>query len=292
MKKIYFIFSIMVVAMVLVTSCKKDIIMFDDSTALVGFASTSLVISEADADPSDITLYLGGALGATTDIVLSTSIERYNDPEGFNNPAIEGTDFTLSSMSVSMEVGETVIQITPVDNAIFEGTKKFDLVITSNTAGYDISAESVLAVTIDDNEHPLKAWIGTYDIDAQSYGDPDNWDEAWVVTTSPVEGNLDQLSMVGFGDGGTGEVIAEIDTDAMTITIAPGQDSDAYASSGYTEGYVFFGFSDLSLDKDAALTGTIALDGTIVIDNFAISVWYNGADYGVWDSWHTTWTLQ
>jgi hypothetical protein len=123
-------------------------------------------------------------------------------------------------------------------------------------------------VTISDNEHPLKNWIGTYSVAAASYGDPGNWDEAWTVTTTPVEGELDQLALTGIA-GSTEPVYATLDTDAMTITIAAGQSLGLVAGYGYSI-EIFVGDADLGIpDKDVPLEGTITEDGVIGVDFWA-----------------------
>ncbi len=140
--------------------------------------------------------------------------------------------------------------------------------------------------------HPLGTWIGTYTVAAASYGDPGNWDEEWTVTTSFVPGEDDKLSILGIGDGGTSPVIATIDMVNLTITIDQGQDSDAYASYGYTESLVYYGNTDLTIDDTQPLVGTITEDGGIVIDNFGIYVQYepDPTENVTWDVFNTTWT--
>jgi hypothetical protein len=140
--------------------------------------------------------------------------------------------------------------------------------------------------------HPLGTWLGTYTVAAASYGKPGEWDEEWTVTASFVPGEDDKISLLGIGAGGTSPVIATLDTDAMTITIAQGQDSDAYEASGYTEGLVYFGNTDLTIDDTKPLVGTITEDGGIAIDNFGIYVQFEAdpSYNGVWDVFNTTWT--
>lgn len=253
--------------------------MFDTSLAVVGFQSSEFLIPEADGGV--ITLYLGAASGTEpTEATLEISTE------GHDNPAVEGDDYTIETKQVTLEVGLTEVTITPVDNDIFTGDKTFTVTIVSNSKDYMQAVQSSAVVTIKDDEHPLNQWIGTYDVAAASYGSPGAWDEAWVVTTSPVAGNPDQLQLLGVG-GGDKPIIATFDLEEMSITIAPGQDAgNAY---GYGATIVYWGEKDLSaFDEEEPLVGTIAADGSMAVDNWTMVL----ADYGdyIWDCFNTTWT--
>ena len=278
-KKSLMLFTIFII----VTACEKDIILFDSSMNLVGFTSSSVVIKEDNSGVA--TLYLGAPENTpATTITLSV------DTAGLGaSAAREGVDFNLSASSVVVGVGETTVDIEPVNNDIFTGDKKFYLVITSNSLNYLISSQKRLLVTISDDEHPLKAWIGTYDVEAPSFTVPGDWDEAWVVTTSPIEGHNDQLLLEGVGLSGTG-LVATLDPDAMTITIAPGQNIGlAYADWGYDvvgqdEITVYFGHPDLTWESDVDLVGTLEANGNMEIDG-----WCSVQDGAVWDVFNTTW---
>lgn len=274
---------IIIVVQVLLISCEKDTIMFDASMNLVGFSSTSLVIRE---DASGVAkIYLGAATGTE-----STTITLSVDTVGLGkNAAKEGTDFEVSTKSVAVSVGETEVTINPVDNSVFTGDKKFYLVISSNSKNYLVSAQKRLLVTISDDEHPLKAWIGTYSVNAASYGDPGNWDESWTVITTPVEGDITKLSLTGIG-GPSGEpVFAVLDKDALTISISKGQNIGDVYNWGDVE--IYYGFDDLTLDQNIDLTGTINPNGSIDVDNWGHLIIDSSGDW-VWDVFHTIWTKQ
>lgn len=257
--------------------------MFDSSMNLVGFSSSSLVIRE-DASGA-ATLYLGAATGTE-----STTVTLSVDTVGLGKSAAkEGIDFNLSSKSVPVNVGETEVTITPVNNDVFTGDKKFYLVIAGNSLNYKISTQKRLLVTISDDEHPLKAWIGIYSVAAASYGDPGNWDESWTVVTAPVEGDVTKLSLTGIGSPSANPIYAVLDIDALTITITKGQNiGDVY---GYGDVEIYYGFDDLTLDQNVDLTGTLDVDGTILIDNWGDLVKDSTGDW-VWDVFNTTWTKQ
>ena len=276
---------VLVTTLFLVTACKKDYIMFDSSMNLVGFSSSSLTIREDNSGMAFV--YLGA-----TDNTPATVITLTVDTAGFGkNAAREGIDFNLSASTLSVEIGEeNSIGILPVNNDIFTGDKKFFLVISSNSMNYKISAQKKLLVTISDDEHPLKQWIGTYDVEAPSFSVPGDWDESWVVTTSPVEDHPDQLLLEGVGLSGTG-MIASLDINAMTITISPGQNIGlAYAAWGYDvvgqdEITVYHGYENLSWDSTTDIVGTILGNG-----NMTINGWCHIQSGEVWDVFNTTWT--
>ena len=136
--------------------------------------------------------------------------------------------------------------------------------------------------------HPLQAWIGTYDVDAASYGNPGNWDEVWTVTTAPVAGDLNSLALtIDAGGGGGVPFVVAIDDVAMTISIAAGTAvGNLY---GYGPTAIYYG-DYATLDEFASIDGTIALDGTMSIDNLTMILTDYGLVAGLWDAFNTTWT--
>jgi hypothetical protein len=269
----------------LVTACKKDLIMFDSSMNVVGFSSSSITVRENLGGSAPVMLYLGAADGTQpTNVTLSV------DTVGFGAlGAKEGIDFTLSAKSVSLSVGETPVNITPIDNSVFTGNKKFYLVIVSNSNNYRISAQKRILVTLNDDEHPLKKWIGTYLVTAVSYGDPVNWDEEWTVITSAIDGDVTQLSLKGVGSATSNPIIATLNTTDMTISIEPGQSlGDPYGAGPVS---VFLGTADLVFFDTAPLVGTILENGNIMIDFWGEKV-MEGEYAGPWDVFNTTWTKQ
>jgi len=263
----------------LFASCEKEGILFDSSMNVVGFNASTFSIAE-NADGA-IEIYLGAPSGAnSTDVTIEVSAE------GHDKPAVKDVDYTIASMQATLEVGVNSITISPVDNNEFTGNKTFTVSIVSNSKNYNISAQNSATVTIVDDEHPLKNWIGTYDVAAASYGSPGAWDEAWVVTTTPIEGEPYKLHLTGIA-GSDVDVIASFDTDAMTISLDPGQDiGDTY---GWGATVIYWGYSDFSgIDDTKILTGTIENNGTIRVDNWAHIL--ADEDNGIWDVFNTTWT--
>ncbi len=300
MKKIISNLLILAVAMIMVTSCDDTYpIVLDDSTVVIGMSKSTLSVQENGT--GSFTVYLGGVTGTdATDVTLAVSVE------GVTSPATEGTDYTLSTKNVNVPVGVAAVTVTPVDNDVFTGNKQFKVSIASNSKNYPMAAQQSIVVTIVDDEHPLKVWLGTYTVEALSYGNPGAWDEEWTVTTSPVAGDPTKLALLGISDG-TKPAIATFDTEEMTITIETPQDlgeiygyADPYWGEIYYGTDVLFGLvggdwadpSDgiLAANSGNKLTGTIEADGTIRIDKILPVLRYSTTDYVCWDMFKTTWT--
>ncbi len=280
------------VAILLVTGCEDEKIMISKSIKLVGFNSSSQVIAESQT--GDVSLFLGATSGKSVTVTLQVSTT------GISSPAAEGTDFTISTKTPELTTGETEITITTIDNDQFTGDKYFDLVIV-DSENYQTAAENTIRITISDDEHPLKNWLGSYSVDAVSYANPGGWDESWTVVISPVAGELDQVELVGISNSGD-PIVATIDKDLLTITIESGQ---LYEGYGYgAEGCgLYYATDDIlaiangyitgdMLQAATAITmeGTVAGDGsTIAIDRMAVNL---EAYTYIWDCFNTTWTKQ
>ena len=297
MKKFALKYSPLVLMILLIASCEKERIAFDKSMAVVGFRQNALLIPEDQAEGKEIEIYLGAPAGMeATEVTLEVSVE------GHSRPAIEGQDFTLSSKEVTVEIGVTRVTITPVNNTEFTGDKTFTLQIVSNSRDYLIAEENTLEVTLADDEHPLKNWLGNYTVEAISYDGPGVYDETWTVTVSPVPQQLDQVQITGVS-GSDEPVIATIDQEALTISVEPGQTLGQPYGEGYGNIGVFFGgnLKDITWSYPPAplyteagetpITGTIAEDGSqILIDNWAHLL---TEDEGfIYDVFNTTWIKQ
>jgi hypothetical protein len=298
MKKLIIKTSIVLVTMLLmVTACEDGTILFDSSMNLVGFTSTGLTINENQGTSTPFNIFFGAAEGTP-----ATTVTLTIDTVGLGNAAAkEGIDFTVSAKSLSVEVGEdNTATITPIDNAIFTGNKRFYIVISASSSSL-ISAQKRFLVTIADDEHPLKNWLGSFTITAVSYGNPGSWDEEWDVLTTAVEGHLDQIAITGLGYGSTEPLIATIDKDALTISIVSGQTLGTAYGGANGEVKLYYG-TDAIIGQVLAgdyinsemltaaamipITGTIDNDGTIFLDKMGMVL----TDYDwPWDVFNTTW---
>ncbi len=162
-----------------------------------------------------VNIYLGAKAGRPLQMLLLQFLLPVS------HTAIEGTDFTLSSKTVSVGVGETAITVTPINNDVFQGNKKFNLIIASNSKGYPIADQDTLTVTLVDDEHPLKAWIGTYTVAAASYGNPVHGMKNGLLQL-PRCRQLDHYKWLVLEVGSTIPVIGTVNKTAMTITFNPG----------------------------------------------------------------------
>jgi hypothetical protein len=298
MKKLVIKTSILMVTILfLVIACEDGAIIFDSSLGLVGFTSTGITINENQDTSSPFYIYFGAAEGTpATTVTLSV------DTVGLGAAAAkEGIDFTISSKSISAEIGEdNTANVTPIDNGVFTGNKRFYLVISASSSS-QISAQKRFLVTIADDEHPLKNWLGSYTVTAVSYGNPGGWDEEWSILTTAVEGHLDQIAITGLGYGSTEPLIATVDKDALTISIVSGQTLGAAYGGGNGEVKLYYG-TDALIGQVLAgeeitsemltaagiipITGTIETDGTIHLDKMGMVL----TDYDwCWDVFDTTW---
>lgn len=281
-----YIYSILLLGLIgMFSSCERDHIYFDESMTFVAFTQSSVTIPE-EGGAVQIPVLLSGLSGTA-----GTTVSFEVSAEGQSNPA-SGSDYSIAESQISFDgEGEKFITVTPVDNDVFTGNKSFTIKLTSTSAGYQIGADKEIVVTLKDNEHPLGKWIGTYTVEAASYGNPGAWDETWTVVTSPDNSDVSklQLEVTSGGPVGSG-VSAVLNLDEMTITIAAGQ---TFAGNGYGYGDVDiqYGFPDLTVDSSQDMVGTISEDGTISIDN--VGTVLTGANAGyVWDVFNTTWTKQ
>lgn len=286
MKKIIYRITFVLAAVALLISCEADYIMFDSSKNFVAFPDKSSSVFEP-GDKVGIPVYVVAENGSPAmDVTFELSVE------GISSPAVEGEDYNLLNDSKLLTfpdgTGYDTIWIEPIDNDIFTGNKMVNIILTENSQNYQFGANTLNAVTIIDDEHPLKAWIGSYAVEALSYGNPGGWDEAWAVQISAVDGELEKLQiLIDAGSGGGEGFLAAFDTEEMTITIDPGTEvGDLY---GYGPTAMYVG-DYASLDTEAPVVGSISEDGTIKIDELTMILTDYGFEGGLWDAFNTTWT--
>jgi len=268
----------------LAAACSSDPEMFDKSDRFVAFNSGTEKIVEND------TLLIPVVVGAFKGSpAVTVSFEVVEDTT--STAAKEGVDFNLESSSVVFAdgFGTQYIKVIPVNNDVFTGNKTFKINLTSNTAKYPFGVQQTVTVTIIDDEHPLKNWIGSYSVSALSYGSPGAWDESWSnVSTAADPDDVNNLIISGLA-GGNLSIVATFDLTAMTITIKPG----ANVGVAYGSGNMLFYLGDESVssyDKEANIVGTISNDGSITIDHVS-PVFESGAYIGqMWDTFKTVWT--
>lgn len=287
MKKLLNIILVTFAGVLLFSSCDiNDPIVFKQEDAFVAFPSSSGVVSEQGAViaiPVMVTA-VPGSPAVTVDFEFSA--------EGLDNPAVEGVDFEILNESKTLSYpngwGYDTIRVKTIDNSDFTGNKSVNILLSSNSQGYSTGANDQYTLTVKDDEHPLGKWIGTFSVEAKSYGSPGAWDEAWTVTSEPDPADVSKLILTGIAYGNL-PISATVDLDAMTITIAAGADvGDGY---GYGNILLYVGDENLNLNKSVPIVGEISDDGSIHID-FLGEAMTGDYDGYVWDVFDTYWTLQ
>ena len=281
------------VAIILLTgleSCEEVDLTFDQDNAFVAFADASGSLSENDTETHTFELYYASISTSGVSVTLEF------DTTGIDNPAVEGVDFNMiSSKTVSFESALVqVAEIEAIDNDVQNQNKSININLTGDGGtplGMAGGANATYTLTIVDDEHPLAKWIGSYIVEADSYGDvlngePDGaWDETWEVTTSRVDDDGTKLRMVGLGFGSL-PIIVSVDLDAMTVTFPAGADvgGEGY---GFNETLIWKG--DYENVEEADVVGSIHEDGSISVDLLTMIVTDDLGIY-IWDSFNTTWT--
>lgn len=274
---------IFVVLALLVSSCEWTPIMWDDSKVFVAFSQASTNIEE-QGDSIGIIVAVTALDGAP-----SITVNFEFDTTGIDSAdaAFEGNQFTLENDSKTLNYpdgwGFDTIWVNPADNDIFTGDKSFNISLTENSLDLTYGAISSHAVTLKDNEHPLAKWLGSYAVEALSYGNPGAWDEAWTVSSVPNPDDVSKLILT-INDGDP--FSATLDVEAMTITIDAGTGVGVLYGSG--NGPVVLHVGDwATVDMESPIVGTIENDGTIKIDK--LTFWLS--DWGeAWDAFNSTWT--
>jgi hypothetical protein len=109
-------------AVLLLAGCNvNEPILFDSSMNFLAFSASSINVGE-NLGEVNTPIVLGATAGSPQTTV---TVEVSN--EGLDNPAIEGTDYTLASKQVTTVDGVAQVTIVPVDNEDFTGDKSFTL---------------------------------------------------------------------------------------------------------------------------------------------------------------------
>jgi hypothetical protein len=287
MKKIINRITFVLAAVALLASCEADYVMFDSSKSFVAFPSVTTTIQEPGG-PVAIPVYVVAVKGSP-----AITVDFDFDATDIPNAAVEGVDFNLLNDSKTLSFpegwGYDTIWIEPIDNDIFEGNKIINVVLQSNSQNYQFGANTVNVITIKDDEHPLKAWIGTYTVEAvdyASYFGP----ETWTVTTEADPDDLNNLLVTGIGSSYSEHtpIVGVIDQDAMTITFTSGSEIGTHSAYGGPLA-IYLGDADGNLYEDQ-IVGTISANGDMFVDFLGIKFVGGVNDGLVWGVYETTWT--
>ena len=271
MKNKILILPVLLLGMLVLNSCYEETSLWSPpedgegvNTILVSVPSMDVVV---DATTATTTFNVSVALWGP---VLSTDITI---PFVLDSTNLGDAAYSISSSDITIAAGSNsgTLSIELVSAEMFPGDVfKMYYSLGQPSVG-EVSDLASTGVVTTYNPGLLAPWVGTYNVAAASYGDPGNWDEAWVVSTAlDPAAPLTNITMTGIGGpGGLNPVIATIDVDAGTITIAAGQHcGDPY---GYGPIGVVWADADFNFDQTAALVGTVnAETGEILIDNWGM----------------------
>lgn len=274
MKKIFYLFSMVVLGSLLVSCSLNEHPTFDDKDAFAAFSNASMKVSE-DAGTLNIPVNVTSLNGVTTTISY----------EFVNGTAVQGVDFEDASGSgtLSFSPGESkkeiAVRIIP-RLGTFTGDLSFSVRFKS-TGDVAMGMGNVCNVTITDTDHPLSALLGTYTAKAADY---EGEEYEFAVTFVKDESDVSKIwihnlcpyfASYGYTAPNYNKIYGVVSDDLSQIVIPNKQ------STGY-ETVVFNGLSDP--DPEAGSDADILiqiLDGgkTLVLPN----AWgtYNPGD-GFW----------
>ena len=180
MKKIFYLFSIVLMGS-LVASCHlNDMPTFNDSDAFAAFKTSSMSITED-----------GGTLNIPVSVTSLGGVATTVSYEFVNGSAKQGVDFEDASGSgtLSFGAGETLknIAVKIINHpGVFTGDLKFSVKFKS-AGDIKMGASNTCAVTINDLDHPLSAILGDYTAKGESYfNGAQEWTMSFLKDASDV----------------------------------------------------------------------------------------------------------
>lgn len=287
--KFKLITSILLGALFLFSACEERELAYEtfdpttaegDQVVLVGSSSKTVVVDAAqESYDFEISAKLQGPV-SSSDISV---------PFVVDSTTLSDAAYDIAASDLLIEGGKTsgTLSVTLYPDEMFPG-EIFKLYYSLGTpsAGevHEMGATGEITTY---NPGFMGPWVGSYTVDAASYGSPGDWDEVWQVTTElNPDDPLNSILMNGIG-GGDAPVAAFIDPDAGTITIPAGQHcGDAY---GYGPIGVVYATPEFEFDGSADLTGTADPEtGTIQVDNWGMLILEGDYAGSAWDVFNTT----
>lgn len=259
--KIYqFAYGMVAATLVTFTSCSNDLPTFDDADAFVAMTSSAASVGETEGSV-EIPVLLTSLSGIETTVDFEITI-----PETAG--AVEGKHFTLANSSKTLtftkDAPTQYIKLNILDNDEFGGDVSLTISLV-NPNGVNLGANATCKVTINDDEHPLAAVLGTY----AGVGDS-NWGDAlnWTVQIVKDADDLSKVWIYSLVPGGsTNPVYGTVNAEKTEIAIPVGQ--TIYESSSYDG--ILEGFYGPDGEEDIAsgesLVGVIE-NGTITFSDY------------------------
>ncbi|MBO4536480.1 MAG: hypothetical protein J5702_04660 [Bacteroidales bacterium] len=227
MKKIFYLFSIVVMGM-LVASCNlNEFPTFDDKDAFAAFPTASMSIAED-----------GGVLNIPVHVTSLNGVATTVSYEFVNGSAKQGVDFEDASGSGTLSFGagesQKNIAVKIINHpGVFTGDLKFSVKFKS-TGDVAAGAATTCSVTINDLDHPLSAILGDYTAKGTSYF---NGAQEWTMTFIKDASDVTKVWIYNiFGSDGwadTDTMFYGIANDDLTnISVPLGQETEYVYSNG------------------------------------------------------------
>ncbi len=229
---------------------------FDDSDAFVAFGSTTYAFSE-QAGVIQIPITLASVEGLSTTIAY----------EAADDTALAGENYSLvdptATLAFSSDVRTAYVEVNIVDIAgEFTGDLKFTLTIT-NTGSVNAGTTSSCTVTIEDEDHPLSALLGTYTVTTSSY-----WygDYVYDMVISKDDDDVTMVRFANIADVGLSAGFYGIVNDDMTQIVVPLGQIHPTSSTSYGDGniYMYGCTADLWLYDDENMIFEITDTGSAI----------------------------
>ena len=227
MKKIFYIFSIVVLGS-LVAGCNLNSMpIFDDEDAFAAFPNNAMKVAE-NAGTLNIPVHVASLSGVNTTVTY----------EFVNGSAKQGVDFEDASGtgSISFSGSESTKNITVkiIEHpGVFTGDLNFSVKFKS-AGDTKIGASNTCTVTINDLDHPLAALLGEYACKSMSaWGD----DLEWVMTIKKDASDvtkvwIDNIFANASWAGDDMLFYGVVDEDMTNIAVPLGQESEYVYSNG------------------------------------------------------------
>ena len=260
--------TLMFSAAVLFTGCFENDYQttFSDNNAFVAFQVNTLSVDES-AGSLQIPVILSsasqlsGTVTIEVDKVASTAVagENFVDP-GTITLTFPGGDVAKATQYITLNV---------IDNDIFTGNTTVEFRIVSAEGKLAIGNQKVCSVTIVDDEHPLKDYLGTLTMSTTAAA-------VYSVTAEAID--LTKISLTNFpisvGNSLYHAVTMEIDLEAKTAVIF-GQ-TDINSNFGP---YMIGAYAGTDTSND--YHGIIAEDGSIQFTGSLTGIFTSGTNVGV-----------
>lgn len=228
MKKIFYLFSIVLMGS-LVASCHlNDMPTFNDSDAFAAFKTSTMSITED-----------GGTLNIPVSVTSLGGVATTVSYEFVNGSAKQGVDFEDASGSgtLSFGAGETLknIAVKIINHpGVFTGDLNFSVKFKS-AGDVKMGANNTCAVTINDLDHPLSAILGDYTAKGESYF---NGPQEWIMNFSKDASDVSKVWIYNiFASDSWADwdtiFYGLVDDDLTNISVPLGQETE-YKYSGTT----------------------------------------------------------